>query len=393
MSKSNIIRKLLDAKNKLQDALGDKTPEKSASNMLKEYTDLNKEYRKLTRLAIQEGISPDEEARIAADRVKLFGKMMDLEKAMPKLSISDFGTNLKTDATDDELLKYATNFLDLKPSEMDKLHMGSGAFKDSYEIPGTGLVLKKSGGIAGTENGIIKDYFGNRVMEDTFHEGVKTGSNQINDPEWKKQFLERPKLIVIPEREPVLIQKKLINLEPKWHDKVDINPEDMYRKYRDNIDDTFVQQFKPRDLHSGNLGIDHISGKVKAFDAMPSDFADRVTWETIPKFRELLDKLKKPNVFRSIAPVVAKGALATAGGLVSLGEAMADTSTGNEGEVAEVKAMREQEKQRKFREAHPEMKDVFEKADTHLSEFGPKDYDLKPVQEKPEFKKLRGIFK
>ena len=175
--------------------------------------------------------------------------------------------------------------------------------------------------------------------------------------------------------------------------KFDEDTKDMEYAYRKKIDDTFLHSFKPADLHGGNLGVDPVSGKMRAFDAMASDYAREQLSDALPKFKNLIYKLKNPTVYRSIAPVVAKGALATAGGLVSLGEAMADTSTGNEGEVAEVKAMREQEKQRKFRETHPEMKDVFEKADTHLSEFGPKDYDLKPMQEKPEFKKLRGIFK
>jgi hypothetical protein len=384
----NLILKLLGQKQKLEDAA---MSGNSAADMLRQYNDLHREYKKLTKLSAS---SAAEEAQIRADRTKLMAKIMELEKAMPKLSVSDFATNSKANFTDKELLQYATSFLDLTPAEMDKLHIGSGAFKDTYDIPGTGLVLKKPGGMIGTEGDIYKDYLANKTMEDTFPKGLKVPLEEANDPEWKKQFLERPKLIAIPEREPILIQKKLVNIEPSWYDKVDVDVEDLYRKYRNNLDELFKPEFKPNDLHSGNLGIDSISNKVKAFDAMTSPIADEIVYQQFPKFKDLIYKLKNPAVLKSIAPIIAKGAVASAGGLASMGAEAAmealDPKTGNEDETAEVKAMREEEKERKFRKAHPEMKDIFEKADKHLSEFGPKDYDM---QIKPEFRKLRNSFK
>jgi hypothetical protein len=383
----NTILKLLGQKKKLEDA---KMSDNSAADMLREYNDLQKEYKKLTKLSAS---SAAEEAQIRADRLKLMEKIMNLEKTMPKLSVSDFATNSKSNFTDKELLQYATNFLDLTPAEMDKLHIGSGAFKDTYDIPGTGLVLKKPGGMIGIDGDIFRDYLANKAMEDTFPEGLKVPLDEASDPEWKKQFLERPKLIAIPEKEPILIQKKLVNIEPSWYDKVDVDVEDLYRKYRNNLDELFKPEFKPNDLHSGNLGIDFISNKVKAFDAMSSPIADEIVYRQLPKFKDLIYKLKNPAVFKSIAPY----AVAGAGGLASLGAEAAveafDTKTGNEDETAEIKAMREEEKERKFRQAHPEMKDIFEKADKHLSEFGPKDYDLKPMQGRPEFRKLKNSFK
>jgi hypothetical protein len=85
MSKSNIIRELLDQKRKLQDAITNRNAK--VPDMLEEYNDLHKEYRRLLKAPID--VDSDNAIK------DINAKMAALERKMPELRISDFKINSK----------------------------------------------------------------------------------------------------------------------------------------------------------------------------------------------------------------------------------------------------------------------------------------------------------
>lgn len=66
-----------------------------------------------------------------------------------------------------------------------------------------------------------------------------------------------------------------------------------------------------------------------------------------------------------------------------------DANSANEEEPYQIRQMVEEEKAARYRKDNPEMRDILDKADDNLREFGPSDYDLKQISDKPEFRNLR----
>lgn len=66
-----------------------------------------------------------------------------------------------------------------------------------------------------------------------------------------------------------------------------------------------------------------------------------------------------------------------------------DASSANEEESDQIRQMVEEEKAARYRRSHPEMQDILDRADDNLREFGPSDYDLKEISDKPQFRNLR----
>lgn len=377
----NSIKKLLDIRNKLEE-----------TTLKRQSESINEMLFKLNRLYSLRNdytLSPD-------SRLQLENQIRLLEDSIPKMNVIDLKQKY-ADLSDKELLKFANDFLDLSPEDLKKLHIGSGAFKDTYDIPGTGYVFKKAGGSVGTEGAIIKDYLANKLMEDSFPAGVNFDnpansdlSAKIMDPEWKKQFLERPNLIVIPEKEPILIQKKLLNVPHNIEQKFIKTPTELKKDYVDNLIQIFKRDFVPQDLHGGNLGIDTTKGKAKAFDAMSSDHVVSNIWKLLPKFEKDIYRLNKGKVFRTVAPLLIKGALikgalakgatAAATGLASLAVEAAD-ATEEASELEEAAMMRER-KQREFRKKVGD--EVADKMDEDIRSMHAQD-----LIDPSKFKKLR----
>lgn len=295
MSKDNIVRKLLNQRNTIEDKLiGEDSSMLSIPELLIKHKALSRRYRNSKKNFTD---------KITDAQLKMIDQMNEIEKMVQKVNLSHFKPNVKVNAGDEELLKYANDFLDLSPEEQKSLFIGDGAFKDTFDIPGTGLVLKKAGGKMGGNEDIVKDYLSNKVMEDSFIHGIKEDSIKSLDPEWRKSLLERPKLIIIPERDPTLIQKKLIKLDTPFQGKLEVNPANLQEEYLKDIDDNLMEEFRPQDLHSNNIGIDPVTHKAKAFDAMASTKAYPKVSEMSSNFKKLIYSLKDPKIFRALAPL------------------------------------------------------------------------------------------
>jgi hypothetical protein len=70
-----------------------------------------------------------------------------------------------------------------------------------------------------------------------------------------------------------------------------------------------------------------------------------------------------------------------------------DANSANEEESDQIRQMVEEEKASKYRKNRPEMRNILNKADESLRTFGPSDYDLKQMSDKPEFRGLRNKLK
>jgi hypothetical protein len=295
MSKDNLVRKLLQQRNAIEDKLiAQDSSMLSVPELLMKHKALSRRY-KSSKTNFTDQITDAQK--------RMMDQIDEIEKMVQRINLSHFKPNAKINAGDEELVKYANDFLDLAPEEQKNLFIGDGAFKDAFDIPGTGLVIKKAGGKFGSDEGIIKDYLSNKVMEDSFTYGAKDDSVKALDPDWKKSLLERPKLVIIPERDPVLIQKKLIKLATPFERKLEIHPANLQEDYLREIDDNLLEGFHPQDLHSGNIGIDPVTHKAKAFDAMVSEKAYPKVVEVSPKFKKIINSLTDPKVFRAIAPL------------------------------------------------------------------------------------------
>jgi hypothetical protein len=320
MDRKNSILELLEKQKRLEDKVLNSPDSSNLQEMLFKLNLLNQKYKNVLEL----------DRKNVGARKELYSKLAELERKIPALSISDFKENPNSNPTDAEMLRYAQDFLNLSPSDQDKLFLGRGVFKDAYNIPGTGLVLKRAGGKAGTSEGILKDYLSNKIMEDSFPIGTKEDSIKSIDPYWKRSILERPKLINIPENEPILIQKKLLTSNPLFDYKFKKSPKDLNKEYLEKITENLLPDFLPQDLHMGNIGVDLSTGESKAFDAMNSRFAQEQLYKKFPDFKKLLYSLSDPKVYRSIAPLAAKTGAAVGTGLLSLGSEAVESESLND---------------------------------------------------------------
>lgn len=280
-------------------------PTKNAA--LLELLELDKEIKNLNKIVYESDFSPETTVKARQKLLKLYEVKDQMERSLPKIGIEDFKLGSSKDYTDKELIKMAQDFLKLDEQEMKKLHIGRGAFKDAYELPNTNLILKKAGGV-GNKDDIIKDYYMNKRMEDLFVEGASDefAEEAKKNKDWASKFLERPKMVAIPDEEPLLIQKKLIGdsyLDMVPWTRRDYDTHEIPMKYNDLVKKQLKEEFRPADLHSGNVGIDPDTGNLKAFDAQGSPAAHRDYFKLIKEFKEKMYKNFDPKVFRALAPL------------------------------------------------------------------------------------------
>jgi hypothetical protein len=220
-----------------------------------------------------------------------------------------------------EILDLYNRFTSLPPEERRKYRIGSGAFKDAYQLPDSDLVLKTADK---NLNILEKDYLAHKI------------TNKLG----KKGDIETPMLVKSPDKEAVLMQRRLVTPDDILKFKnaagdsgvTKINPELYNRAYfggglQDEIDNLikgYTSTSMPEDVHAGNVGIDPVTNKMKIFDTLGSVDAMDVVEKQTPRFSNILSNLKKPTIYRSIAPTLLKGLGAAAGGAASLAAEASD---------------------------------------------------------------------
>jgi hypothetical protein len=215
-----------------------------------------------------------------------------------------------------EILDLYDRFTSLPPEERRKYRIGSGAFKDAYQLPDSDIVLKTSPAEKNL-NILEKDYLAHKI------------TNKLG----KKGDIETPMLVKSPDKEAVLMQRRLVTPDDLLKFKnaagdsgvTKINPELYNRLYfggglQDEIDN-ILKEYKstltiPEDTHAGNVGIDPVTNKMKIFDTLGSVNAMDVVEKQTPRFSNILNNLKKPTIYRSIplvGPAIGAGLAAMSG--------------------------------------------------------------------------------
>ncbi len=376
---NNIVSKLLQTKNELENKLlSTDSSQLGPSELILKQKALLKKRKALAG-------SPDLIKSNINSITRIESELSKIEDSLKTLNLKDFKTDNVVDQDDKGLIQLANAFLDMSDEDQKKLFIGSGAFKDTFDLPSTGLVLKKSGGSFGTDDNIIGDYAVNRVMQDSFGEGVI----DEKDLPWAEQILERPKLIVIPERPPVLIQKKLLNPDDRYYDKIKENPDNLKRQLLKNIKEKLKPDYIPADIEGfQNIGFDPDLEVPKIFDAQGSRGKLVSIGNMANKLKKAAYKLSKPKVYRSILPTLIKGAATAAGGLASLATEAADAT--EEGSSREEAAMQREMQEDKLKKAIGE--DAYYTSQQNLRNTSPMDL-LDPMVNKPQFRNLRGRLK
>ena len=232
---------------------------------------------------------------------------------------SDF-SKIKTQAKeipDEQLWDIYNKFTQMTPEERSKYRLDSGAFKDTYQLPDSDLVLKTA--ISGSDpnlNILEKDYL----------------SHKITQSMGKTQDIETPMLLKTPDREAVLMQRRLVTPTDilKFKNATGdvgmskLNPEFVKKAYfgedlQNEIDDLlkkYPENFVPEDVHAGNVGVDPITGKIKIFDTLGSYNSIPLTQKHTSRFSNILQNLKSPKIYRSIpliGPAIGAGLAAMSG--------------------------------------------------------------------------------
>lgn len=279
--------------------------------------------------------NPEKYKQLNLEKDKLNQQLQDLGVKLNKIDVPDVVDLNYKDYSDDELIQLAEDFSNLNSKDKQSIYLGDGAFKNAYEIPGTGLVLKegKPSTIFGEVNPsreIIQDYFGNKHTEELLSKGY------IGPAKLRKKYtniLERPNLIILPEKPALQVQKKLIAPDFFTLRRMG-NLQEVFENARDDISSKFIAEYRPRDLHSMNIGLDPVTNEIKAFDAMPSTMANyKMEEESADTIQSLL-KSSSPKVLRAILP-----ALKTAGKLVPLAGAYGSYAEAREEGLPEAVAM------------------------------------------------------
>jgi hypothetical protein len=369
---NNIVSRLLQTKNELENKLlsTDSSQLGPSELILKQKALLKKRKTLNDNPNLIEGIELE---------------LKKIEDSLKTLNLKDFKTDNVVDQDDKDLIQLANAFLDMSDEDQKKLFIGDGAFKDTFDLPSTGLVLKKSGGLVGTDGNIIRDYAVNKAMQDSFGKGVI----DEKDLPWAEQILERPKLITIPERPPVLIQKKLLNPDTKYYNKMKENPDNLKQQLIKNIKEKLKPDYIPTDIEGfQNIGFDPDLEVPKIFDAQGSKSQLIAIDNMTDKLQKAAYKLSKPKVYRSILPTFIKGAATAAGGLASLAAEASDIT--EEGSSREEAAMQREMQEDKLKKAIGE--DAYYASKQNMRNTSPMDL-LDPMAGRPQFRNLRNKIK
>jgi hypothetical protein len=216
---------------------------------------------------------------------------------------------------ENEVLDLYNRFTSLPDEERRKYRIGSGAFKDAYQLPDSDIVLKTSPAEKNL-NILEKDYLAHKI------------TNKLG----KRGNIETPMLVKSPDKEAVLMQRRLVTPDDILKFKnsagssgiTKINPEFYDRAsfgggLQDEIDNLitgYTSTSMPEDVHAGNVGIDPVTNKMKIFDTLGSVDAMDVVEKQTPRFSNILKNLKKPTIYRSIpliGPAIGAGLAAMSG--------------------------------------------------------------------------------
>ena len=268
-----------------------------------------------------------------------------LIKTLPEGSVkpSDISSAVTSskEIPEEELWDLYDRFSAMPEEKREKHLLGKGFFKNVYKLPDSDLVLKTSRKVpddifAGRdESTLIKDYLDHKL----------TSKNLPKE----SKLIENPILLKKPKKEIALIQRKLIvpdvlnrykyyddSAQKYLNDKIDpallkalenLNASNFEKEYLENIG----KEFRPSDVHSGNIGLDPRDLSPKIFDAMASESVNRKDlYGAMDKIKKILTEARNPKIYRAIAPVLAKGGIAAASGLASLAAEAADVESLND---------------------------------------------------------------
>jgi uncharacterized FlaG/YvyC family protein len=243
----------------------------------------------------------------------------EIVNSIPESSITskDFSKINKSikEIPEEEIWDIYNKFTQMLPEERAKYGLGSGAYKDVYQLPNTDLVIKTTPAQKDL-NVLEKDYLSHKI------------TNKLG----KRNDIETPMLVKSPDKEAILMQRRLVTPDDILKFKnaagdsgvTKINPEFFNKAYfgeglKDEIDNLikgYTPTSMPEDVHAGNVGIDPITNKMKIFDTLGSVDAMDVVEKQTPRFSNILNNLKKPTIYRSIpliGPAIGAGVAAMSG--------------------------------------------------------------------------------
>jgi translation initiation factor 2B subunit (eIF-2B alpha/beta/delta family) len=116
MSKDNLVRKLLQQRNAIEDKLiAQDSSMLSVPELLMKHKALSRRY-KSSKTNFTDQITDAQK--------RMMDQIDEIEKMVQRINLSHFKPNDRVNAGDEELLKYANDFLDLAPEEQKNLFIG-----------------------------------------------------------------------------------------------------------------------------------------------------------------------------------------------------------------------------------------------------------------------------
>lgn len=348
----------------------------------------------------------------------------------------------KEELSDQQIQDIIEEFSNLTEEQRKQRLLGEGAYKSAYDIPGTSYVLKKPHGTEAAINDMAREYAVNKRLRDKVDlETPILVSRKVEDKvepfhiqrkivpletKVKKEITSDPRIRSLSDQQNFLkqLRDRLWELRSKALDEKDIETAKKYAKdwqaaydQSDAIEksikevqsdikkpsfgilDKVISKLESADLSGADIHEGNVTPEGKVFDLgswvgynYAQDAKNKPLIETRkavvgrtisnPKF------LGKYGIYRSLLPMLAKGAAVGAGGLASLAAEASDAE--DEGSAPEEAAMQREAQDRKFRKSVGE--DAYQKSQQLMQDMGPQDLIDKDAQ-KSQFRILRNKLK
>jgi hypothetical protein len=351
----------------------------------------------------------------------------------------------KEELSDEQIQEILDEFTNLSEEEREARLLGEGAYKKAYNIPNTNFVLKKPVGTEAAINDMAREYAINKRLRDKIDLELPILVAQKTDAGIEPYHIQRKvtplenqvkenigSLVKSPEFQSQMNKlnelksegEKLWNLRESYINSGDLDYDKKYgeawrknydersnlEKYleslkyaiRDkssNIEEKIGSEIEGKglvgaDIHSGNItpegkvfdlgswiGYDRDNdAKNKPLIKTRKNIVDRVI--SNPKFKPTY------GIFRSLLPMIGKGALTAGAGLASLAAEASDAT--EEGSSREEAAMQREMQEDKLKKAIGE--DAYYASQQNMRNTSPMDL-LDPMAGRPQFRNLRNKIK
>jgi hypothetical protein len=223
--------------------------------------------------------------------------------------------------SDEEIFKLIEEFEALKEEDKAKRLLGKGSRNFVYEIPNQDMVMK-----------VPQPYDRWSPEEIPLHKDYIYGKKLA-----KELPVETPILVKRPQKQDVLLQKKLSPLAKEIspdYDKMSLEEIKNYRKerfkesrtsdYTKLLEEADTKQIEGGDIHKGNVAYDK-NGKLKLIDwdefgywgdSPEIESKAQSLYKTKNTFLDKMDSMTKPRIYRSIpliGPAIGAGLAAMSG--------------------------------------------------------------------------------